>query len=94
MIPMLVHDVFPAAWLGLLLTAVVVSAGAAFRFGRAAAVVLALASALWLLNNQNLEGGTLISFTRHHGLNSTDLPGLAGLALAAWAWVDNRSKRS
>lgn len=91
---MIGHDVFPAAWSGLLLTAVVVAAGVAFRFGRVGAVVLASLSLLWLLNNQRLEGGTLIYFSGGHGLNNTDLPGLAGLALAGWLWIAHPSKRS
>lgn len=82
--PVLAHDVFPAAWPGVGLALMVVVAAFVHRLGRWGAVGLGVLSVLWLLNNKRMEGGTLVIFDADHGLNTTDLAGLAGLGLACW----------
>ncbi|GAB7002821.1 hypothetical protein JCM18899A_02920 [Nocardioides sp. AN3] len=79
--PLLVHDVFPAAWPGLVLAALVVAAAFAPRHGRRGGVLLGLLSGLWLLCNKRFEGGVLVVVMPHHGLTAGDLAGVAGLAI-------------
>lgn len=71
---------------GLVLAALVLTAGVAHRIGRLGAVGLALVSVVWLLLDSSMEGAVLWSVTSRHGLTGGDLAGLAGLALAAWLW--------
>ena len=79
---------------GLVLASLVLTAGAASRFGRPGAVALALVSVVWLLVDTPVEGDTLVSVTATHGLNSADLGGVAGLALAVWVWgLDKLDRR-
>ena len=68
-----------------LLTAMGVSAYVGRR-SRLGAVLLTLLSVLWLLINSNFEGPVLLDFSKSHGLTSSDLVGIAGIALAAWLW--------
>lgn len=56
---------------------------AAGRWGRPGAVLLALASLLWLAVNRPMEGRLIIVFSPEHGLVAADLVGFAGLGLAA-----------
>jgi hypothetical protein len=69
---------------GLVLAALVLLAGTLDRTGPVGAGVLAVASVVWLIVNGPVEGRTLITVTRGHGLTTADLAGLAGLGLAAW----------
>lgn len=71
---------------GVALAALVLAAGLSAQAGRAGALVLAFVSVVWLLVNAPMEGETLVVVTASHGLNSADLGGLVGLALAAWVW--------
>ena len=71
---------------GLVLVLLVVSAGLAGWVGRPGVVALALASVLWLVVNQPVEGEVLLEVTSHHGLTSADLAGLAGLVMAVVLW--------
>jgi hypothetical protein len=75
---------------GLVLAALVVAAGLASHFGRVGAVVLAVVCVVWFLVNQPVEGETLVSVTRAHGLTNADLGGVAGLGLSAWVWFRPR----
>ena len=70
----------------LILAAMVLLAGTIDRWGRPGAIALAVLSVGWLLTNQKMEGPTLLSFTPAHGLTGGDLAGLAGLAVAIWAF--------
>lgn len=89
--PLLAHDVFPAAWPGLVLASVVLAAGIGSRLGRPGGLLLAMASVGWLLVNRSMEGGTLVVVVPgQHGLTAADLAGLVGLALAAWLLVRGR----
>ncbi|GAA2137827.1 hypothetical protein GCM10009844_05280 [Nocardioides koreensis] len=74
---------------GMALVLLVVAAALAGWVGRPGVVALALASVLWLLVNQPVEGVTLIRFSSTHGLNSADLAGLAGLVMAVVLWRQN-----
>ena len=86
----LVHDIFPLVWPGVWLAGIVVFAWGAGRWGRWSALPLAACSLLWLVSNAPAEGGTLLSFSRNHGLTVTDLAGIAGLALAGWTLLRGR----
>jgi hypothetical protein len=68
---------------GLVLTALLVSAVLAGRYGRPATPALAVLSLAWLLTNRSMEGEILHDFGEAHGLVAADLAGLAGLVLAA-----------
>jgi hypothetical protein len=72
---------------GLVLAALVVAAAAAGRWGRPAALPLAVISCLWLLVNSPMEGRVLLEVTDTRGLTAADLAGLAGLLLALLAFV-------
>ena len=74
---------------GLVLVLLVVSAGLAGWVGRPGVVALALASVLWLLVNQPVEGEVLLEVSQHHGLTSADLAGLAGLVMAVVLWAQD-----
>ena len=71
---------------GLVLVALLLCAAAAGRWGRGAAVALAVVSVLWLLVNKPMEGSVLVVVSDTRGLTSADLAGLAGLVLAALTW--------
>lgn len=60
--------------------AALVAAAIASRITRSpvAAVLLALASGVWLVANSRLEGPVLISLTPRNGLTTTDLLGFIG----------------
>lgn len=60
--------------------AALVAAAIACRITRSplAAVLLALASGVWLVANSRLEGPVLISLTPRNGLTTTDLLGFIG----------------
>jgi hypothetical protein len=88
--PLLTHDVFPAAWTGIVLALLVVAAAFAPRLGRAGGVVIGALSVLWLALDHRMEGGVLLVLSHHHGLVNADLAGLAGLALAGWVVVRGR----
>ncbi|PRZ42511.1 hypothetical protein CLV47_105133 [Antricoccus suffuscus] len=66
--------------------AVLVIAAIASRITRSpiAAVFLALASGIWLVANNRLEGPVLITFTPRNGLTATDLLGLVGFFYALY----------
>ena len=83
-------DVFPAAWPGVWLAAALLCAYAAGRWGRWAALPLAGFSLLWLFNNTLAEGGTLVELSASHGLNTTDIVGVVGLAVAGWVLLRGR----
>ena len=68
-----------------LLGAMVVSGVLGLR-ERAAIVVLALLSFVWLTLDNEFEGGVLISFTPHNGLTPSDLVGVAGLIACVALW--------
>lgn len=89
-LPLLAHNVFPAAWPGLLLAALVVTAAVMPRLGRGGGALLVLLSLAWLGSNSRLEGGVLISLNPAHGLTAGDLAGLAGLAVGACVLVRGR----
>lgn len=88
--PLVTHNVFPAAWPGLLLALLVVAAAVGPRFGRVGGLGIGLLSVLWLLYNAQLEGGVLIVFEPGRGLTAADLAGLAGLAVGGWVLVRGR----
>ena len=88
--PLLTHDVFPAAWPGVVLALLVASAAVGPRFGRWGGAVIGVLSVLWLTHNQRAEGGVLLAFGGEHGLVATDLVGLTGLALALWLLLRGR----
>lgn len=78
---------------GLTLLLLVLVAGTGDRTGRAGALVLAVVSALWLLDNNAMEGPVLLTVAPTHGLTAADLTGLLGLALAAWRFVSGGRRR-
>jgi hypothetical protein len=89
-VPLLAHNVFPAAWPGIGLALLVVAAAVGPRFGRWGGLVIGLLSLYWLSHNHRAEGGVLVAFTPSHGIVATDLAGAAGLALAGWLLVRGR----
>ncbi|SFB87364.1 hypothetical protein SAMN04487968_102110 [Nocardioides terrae] len=88
--PLLTHNVFPAAWTGIVLALLVIAAAFAPRLGRAGGIVIGALSVLWLLLDHRMEGGVLVAVTPSHGLVTADLVGLTGLALAGWLVVRGR----
>ena len=75
---------------GLVLAALVASAGVALPLKRTGAVLLASVSVVWFLVNSPMEGEVLVFVTPAHGLSAADLAGVVGLlvALAAWLLAD------
>jgi hypothetical protein len=53
-------------------------------------VLLTLLSVIWLLVDQDFEGDILLTVSNRHGLTTSDLFGLAGLAVAALLWLRQR----
>jgi lipopolysaccharide export LptBFGC system permease protein LptF len=88
--PLLVHNVFPAAWPGLGLALLVLAAAFGPRFGRWGGLVIGLLALYWLSHNHRAEGGVLVDLSPSHGIVATDLAGAAGLALAGWLLVRGR----
>ena len=66
-------------WTLLAIMAISCALGARRRSG---AVLLALASVLWLLVDTSYEGQTLLVISATHGLTTSDLVGLAGIVIA------------
>jgi hypothetical protein len=71
--------------------ALAVAAAVAWRGDRRAAVLLAVASVIWLLLDKAFEGPVLFHVTPGRGLVLADVVGGAGLLGAATAW--RRSRR-
>jgi hypothetical protein len=85
------HNVFPAAWSGLVLALLVVAAAVGPRFGRWGGAALTAVSVWWLFANKRMEGGTLITVVPgSHGLVAADLAGLTGLVIGAWLLLRGR----
>jgi hypothetical protein len=66
------------------LVALVFLAGVSAETGLLGAVGLAVVSVAWLVVNKKVEGPVLLVVAPGHGLTTSDLAGLTGLALAAW----------
>ena len=89
-VPLLVHNVFPAAWPGVGLALLILAAAVGPRFGRWGGLVVGLLSVYWLTHNNRAEGGVLVELSKSHGIVATDLAGAAGLVLAGWLLVRGR----
>jgi hypothetical protein len=59
---------------------------------RAAIVVLALLSFVWLTLDSDFEGGVLVTFTAHNGLTASDLVGVAGFVACVLLWLRLRRR--
>ena len=66
------------------LVALVFLAGVSGETGLLGAVGLTVVSVAWLVVNKTVEGLVLFVVVPGHGLTSSDLAGLTGLALAPW----------
>ena len=70
----------------ILLVVMLVLAAVSARTGRIGAILLAVVSGVWLLENQAFEGKILWVITPTHALTAGDLPGIAGGLIAAWCF--------
>ena len=68
----------------ILLALLVVTAVAALRGSRVAALALIPLSLAWLAFNTPFEGPTLVVLSWSHGITASDLVSVAGLGIAAW----------
>lgn len=81
---------------GLALVAMVLTARYTLRRGVAGGYLLVVVSIAWLLLDKSMEGTTVVSFTKNHGLTAADLAGLVGVGLGlrqAWPDLAQRSSR-
>ena len=68
-----------------LLATMALAAGLGVRH-RAGALLLALASLVWLLVDTAFEGVVLVDVTSHNGLTTSDLVGVGGFLVAIVQW--------
>lgn len=80
-----------AAWLGLLILAIVFLAALTPALprtaGRTAALALVALGVVWMLANEPMEGATLVPLTRGHGITDADMLSIGGFVVAAYTVV-------
>ena len=79
-----------------MLVALLLTARYTFHRGPRAGYLLIVVSIAWLLLDKSMEGATVVTVSRNHGLTAADLAGLVGVALGvrqAWPDLVRRLKR-